>query len=156
MLFYQAGQAALKAYDKATKVIVERERYRTDRDYFRQKWRTSEQHAKNAEAEVEKLKKELADAKAASEIAEAAMKRMEVEENEKMKIADANGYEARIKRAAIEYTQIAHKMVNDELEARMPDFYKLRLCCWGRRNGRGDGDTARVRVPEAAPRANHS
>ncbi|KAG5552676.1 hypothetical protein RHGRI_010691 [Rhododendron griersonianum] len=30
----QAGQAALKAYDKAAKVTAERERYRTDRDNF--------------------------------------------------------------------------------------------------------------------------
>ncbi|KAG5532134.1 hypothetical protein RHGRI_026671 [Rhododendron griersonianum] len=30
----QAGQAALKAYDKAAKVSAERERYRTDRDNF--------------------------------------------------------------------------------------------------------------------------
>ncbi|KAG5516531.1 hypothetical protein RHGRI_037293 [Rhododendron griersonianum] len=58
----QTGQAALKAYDKAAKVSAERERYRTDRDNFRTKFKISE-------------------------------------------------------------TQL--QMVNDELEARLPDFYKL-------------------------------
>lgn len=38
----QAGQAALKAYDKASKVSAERERYRTDRDSFRAKFKVSE------------------------------------------------------------------------------------------------------------------
>lgn len=50
---------------------------------------------------------------------------MKDEEREKMRAADAKGYKAGIKWAALEYTQIAHKMVNDELEARLPDFYKL-------------------------------
>ncbi|KAG5528308.1 hypothetical protein RHGRI_029098 [Rhododendron griersonianum] len=79
----QAGQAVLKAYDKAAKVSAERERYRTDRDNFRAKFKILETQA------------------------------------------DAKGYEAGIKRAALEYTQTAHQMVNDELEARLPDFYKL-------------------------------
>ncbi|KAG5545490.1 hypothetical protein RHGRI_017851 [Rhododendron griersonianum] len=37
----QAGQAALKAYDRAVKVTAERERYRTDRDNFRAKFKIS-------------------------------------------------------------------------------------------------------------------
>ncbi|KAG5556287.1 hypothetical protein RHGRI_006782 [Rhododendron griersonianum] len=79
----QAGQAALKAYDRAIKVTAERERYRTDRDNFRAKFKISETQA------------------------------------------DAKGYEAGIKRAALEYTQTAHQMVNDELETRLPIFYEL-------------------------------
>lgn len=50
---------------------------------------------------------------------------MKKEEREKMKIVDAKGYEAGIKRDDLEYTQIAHKMVNDELEVRHPNFYRL-------------------------------
>ncbi|KAG5528307.1 hypothetical protein RHGRI_029098 [Rhododendron griersonianum] len=96
----QAGQAVLKAYDKAAKVSAERERYRTDRDNFRAKFKILETQL----AVVEKMKKE---------------------EKEKLREADAKGYEAGIKRAALEYTQTAHQMVNDELEARLPDFYKL-------------------------------
>ncbi|KAG5553168.1 hypothetical protein RHGRI_011140 [Rhododendron griersonianum] len=79
----QAGQAALKAYDKAAKVSAERERYRTDRDNFRAKFKISESQLQ------------------------------------------AKGYEAGIKRAALEYTQTAHQMVNDELETRLPDFFEL-------------------------------
>ncbi|KAG5561520.1 hypothetical protein RHGRI_004532 [Rhododendron griersonianum] len=96
----QAGQAALKAYDKAAKVSAERERYRTDRDNFRAKFKISETQLQETDAEVEKEKK-------------------------KMREADAKGYEAGIKRATLEYTQTAHQMVNDELETRLPDFYKL-------------------------------
>ncbi|KAG5561521.1 hypothetical protein RHGRI_004532 [Rhododendron griersonianum] len=80
----QAGQAALKAYDKAAKVSAERERYRTDRDNFRAKFKISE-----------------------------------------TQLQETDGYEAGIKRATLEYTQTAHQMVNDELETRLPDFYKL-------------------------------
>lgn len=50
---------------------------------------------------------------------------MKAEEREKMRMADAKGYEAGIKHATLEYTQVAHKMVNDELEVRLPDFFKL-------------------------------
>ncbi|KAF7143972.1 hypothetical protein RHSIM_Rhsim05G0059700 [Rhododendron simsii] len=81
----QARQATLKAYDKAAKVSFECERYRSDRDSFRTKWRISENQA------------------------------------------DAKGYEAGIQRAALEYTQVAHRMVNDEIEVRLPDFFKLGL-----------------------------
>lgn len=121
----QAGQAALKAYDKATKVSVKRERYKNDRDSLWQKGKMWEQQAKNAKAEVEKLKKELADARTATEVAEAEVKRVREEEKEKLRATNLKGFEAGIKRAALEYTQIAHKMVNDELEMRLPDFHKL-------------------------------
>ncbi|KAG5561523.1 hypothetical protein RHGRI_004532 [Rhododendron griersonianum] len=121
----QAGQAALKAYDKAAKVSAERERYRTDRDNFRAKFKISETQLQETDAEVEKLKKELAEAKTAAATAEAEMEKMKMEEKKKMREADAKGYEAGIKRATLEYTQTAHQMVNDELETRLPDFYKL-------------------------------
>ncbi|KAG5547937.1 hypothetical protein RHGRI_013575 [Rhododendron griersonianum] len=121
----QAGQAALKAYDKAAKVSAECERYRTDRDNFRAKFKISETQLLETDAEVEKLKKELAEAKTAAATAEAEMEKMKMEEKKKMREADAKGYEARIKRAALEYTQTAHQMVNDELETRLPDFFEL-------------------------------
>lgn len=35
------------------------------------------------------------------------------------------GYEAGIKRTALEYTRVAQRMVNDELEMRLLDFFKL-------------------------------
>lgn len=73
---------------------------------------------------MEKLKNQLADAKIATANAEAETKRLKKEEKEKLKIADAKGYEAIIKRAMLEYTQTAHQMVNEELEVRLPDFYK--------------------------------
>ncbi|KAG5549742.1 hypothetical protein RHGRI_014892 [Rhododendron griersonianum] len=92
----QAGQAALKAYDRV-KVTAERER----------------------------LKKELAEAKAAAATAEADMEKMRGEEKKKLDEADAKGYEAGIKRAALEYTQTAHQMVNDALEERLPEFFEL-------------------------------
>ncbi|KAF7113334.1 hypothetical protein RHSIM_RhsimUnG0136200 [Rhododendron simsii] len=120
----QAGKAALKAYDKASKVSAERQ-YRSDRDSYHTKWRISEQQAKDAEAEVKKLKKELADARDAAKTAEAEARKLKEEEREKMWLADAKGYEAGIKRAALKYTKIAHKIVNDELEVRLPDFYRL-------------------------------
>lgn len=97
LLFCRAGQAALKAYDKATKVTAERERYRTDRDLFRQKSRTWEQQAKDVEAKVEGLKKELADATAATELSEAEEKKVKEEEKEKMRIADSKGYEVELR-----------------------------------------------------------
>ncbi|KAF7135137.1 hypothetical protein RHSIM_Rhsim08G0112500 [Rhododendron simsii] len=90
-----------------------------------QKGKSWEHEAKNAEAEVEKLKKELVDAVTAVEIAKGAVRRMKDEEKEKLREADLKSFEAGIKRAALEYTQITHKMINDELEARLPDFYKL-------------------------------
>ncbi|KAF7149920.1 hypothetical protein RHSIM_Rhsim02G0101700 [Rhododendron simsii] len=124
-LFFPAGQAALKAYNKANKVSAERERYRTDRDLFRTKWRVSERQVKDAETEMEKLKGKLAEVRAAARFVEAEVKKMKEEEKEKLKIADAKGYEAGIRRAVLEYTQIAHKMVNDELEAQLPNFYKV-------------------------------
>lgn len=96
-LFCRAGQAALKAYDKATKVTTERERYWTDRDLFCQKSRTWEQQVKDVEAEVEGLKKELADAKAAAELSEAEEKKVKEEKKEKMRIADAKGYEVELR-----------------------------------------------------------
>ncbi|KAG5543441.1 hypothetical protein RHGRI_016241 [Rhododendron griersonianum] len=121
-----AGQAALKAYDKAAKVSAERERYRTDRDNFRAKFKISETQLQETDAEVEKLKKEFAEARTAASTAEAEVEKMKKEEREKLREADAKGYEAGIQRAALEYTQTAaHKMVNDELEVRLPDFYKL-------------------------------
>ncbi|KAF7121009.1 hypothetical protein RHSIM_Rhsim13G0183200 [Rhododendron simsii] len=97
----QAGQAALKAYDRALKQV------------------------KDTEAEVEGLKKKLADARRAAEAAKAEVKKVKEAEREKLRAADAKGYEAGIKRAALEYAQIAHKMVNDELEVQVPDFFKL-------------------------------
>lgn len=74
---------------------------------------------------MEQLKKELADAKAAADRAEAEVKRIKEEEKEKMKKAYAKGYEAGILRAALEYTQTAHKMVNKELEVWLSGFYRL-------------------------------
>ncbi|KAF7114141.1 hypothetical protein RHSIM_RhsimUnG0097400 [Rhododendron simsii] len=121
----QAGQAALKAYDKASKVSADRERFRNDRESFRAKWRSSDQQVKEKEDEVKHLNKELADAKAAADSFAAELKKMKEQEREKIQEADAKGYEAGIKRAALEYTQVAHKMVNDELEVRLPDFFKL-------------------------------
>lgn len=84
-----------------------------------------EQQAKTAEAEVERLKKELADTRTATDVAEAEVGRMKEEEKEKLRDADLKGYEAGIKRAVLEYTRVAQRMVNDELEARVPDFFKL-------------------------------
>ncbi|KAG5516533.1 hypothetical protein RHGRI_037293 [Rhododendron griersonianum] len=98
----ETGQAALKAYDKAAKVSAERERYRTDRDNFRTKFKISETQLQETDAEVEKLKKELAEAKAAASTAEAVVEKMKKEEKEKMREADAKGYEAGIKRAALD------------------------------------------------------
>ncbi|KAG5525090.1 hypothetical protein RHGRI_031687 [Rhododendron griersonianum] len=121
----EAGQAALKAYDRVVKVTAERERYRTDRDNFRAKFKISESQLQETDAEMEKLKKELAEAKTAAASAEAEMEKMKVEEKKKLQEADAKGYEAGIKRAALEYTQTAHQMVNDELETRLPDFFEL-------------------------------
>ncbi|KAG5563829.1 hypothetical protein RHGRI_000133 [Rhododendron griersonianum] len=113
----QAGQAALKA--------AERERYRTDRDNFRAKFKISKSQLQETDAEVERLKKELAEAKAAAATAEADMEKMRGEEKKKLDEADAKGYEAGIKRAALEYTQTAHQMVNDALEERLPEFFEL-------------------------------
>ncbi|KAF7114130.1 hypothetical protein RHSIM_RhsimUnG0099000 [Rhododendron simsii] len=93
---------------------------------FRAKWRASDQQVKEKEEEVKILKKELADAKAAAELVSAELNRVKVDERDKIREADAKGYEAGIKRAALEYTQVAHRMVNDELEVRLPDFFKLR------------------------------
>ncbi|KAG5512675.1 hypothetical protein RHGRI_038961 [Rhododendron griersonianum] len=121
----EAGQAALNAYDRAVKVTAERERYRTDRDNFRAKFKISETQLQETDAEVERLKKELVEAKAAAATAEADMERMRVEEKKKLDEADAKGYEAGIKRAALEYTQTAHQMVNDALEERLPEFFEL-------------------------------
>ncbi|KAG5547942.1 hypothetical protein RHGRI_013580 [Rhododendron griersonianum] len=121
----QAGQAALKAYDRAIKVTAEHERYRTDRDNFRAKFKISESQLQETDAEMEKLKKELAEAKTAAATAEAEVEKMKVEEKKKLEEADAKGYEAGIKRAALEYTQTAHQMVNDALEDRLPEFFEL-------------------------------
>ncbi|KAG5527541.1 hypothetical protein RHGRI_028446 [Rhododendron griersonianum] len=118
-------QAALKAYDRANKVTAERERYRTDRDNFRAKFKISKSQLQETDAEVERLKKELAEAKAAAATAEADMEKMRGEEKKKLDEADAKGYEAGIKRAALEYTQTAHQMVNDALEERLPEFFEL-------------------------------
>ncbi|KAI8527607.1 hypothetical protein RHMOL_Rhmol12G0088500 [Rhododendron molle] len=135
----QTGQAALKAYDGAKKVQAERERYRTNRDSWRTKFRISETNAKELETDVDKLKKELADARAAVATTDAEMKKLKEEEKDKMRQADAKGYEAGIKRAALEYTQIAHKMVNDELEVRLPDFYKRGYAAGAEAMARADG-----------------
>ncbi|KAG5554657.1 hypothetical protein RHGRI_012269 [Rhododendron griersonianum] len=125
MFSSQAGQAALQAYDKAVKVSAERERYRTDRDNFKAKFKTTESRLQETDAEMEKLKKELAEAKTAADTAEAEVEKMKVEEKKKLDEADAKGYEAGIKRAALEYTQTAHQMVNDALEERLPEFFEL-------------------------------
>ncbi|KAG5565014.1 hypothetical protein RHGRI_001029 [Rhododendron griersonianum] len=119
----EAGQAALQAYDRAVKVTAERERYRTDRDNFREKFKISESRLQETDVEMEKLKKELAEAKTAAASAEVEVEKMKVEEKKKLEEADAKGYEAGIKRAALEYTQTAHQMVNDALEDRLPEFF---------------------------------
>ncbi|KAG5528309.1 hypothetical protein RHGRI_029098 [Rhododendron griersonianum] len=49
----QAGQAVLKAYDKAAKVSAERERYRTDRDNFRAKFKILETQLQMVNDELE-------------------------------------------------------------------------------------------------------
>ncbi|KAG5535735.1 hypothetical protein RHGRI_023483 [Rhododendron griersonianum] len=120
-----AGQAALNAYDRAIKVNAERELYRTDRDNFRAKFKISESQLQETDAELERLKKELAEAKTAAASAEAEVEKMKVEEKKKLEEADAKGYEVGIKRAALEYTQTAHQMVNDALEERLPEFFEL-------------------------------
>lgn len=71
------------------------------------------------------MKKELVDAKSATEIARSEVEKMKEEENEKLKAADLKGYEAGIQRAALDYTRVARRMVNDELSARLPDFYRV-------------------------------
>ncbi|KAG5512640.1 hypothetical protein RHGRI_038927 [Rhododendron griersonianum] len=80
---WDAGQAALKAYDKAAKVSAERERYRTDRDNFRAKFKISETQLQETDAEVERLKKELTEARTAASTAEAEVEKMKKEEREK-------------------------------------------------------------------------
>ncbi|KAG5534450.1 hypothetical protein RHGRI_022549 [Rhododendron griersonianum] len=121
----EAGQAALQAYDRAVKVTAERERYRTDLDNFRAKFKISESRLQETDAKMEKLKKELAEAKTAAASAEAEVEKMKVEEKKKLEEADTKGYEAGIKRAALEYTQTAHQMVNDALKDRLPEFFEL-------------------------------
>ncbi|KAG5527162.1 hypothetical protein RHGRI_028170 [Rhododendron griersonianum] len=115
---------APKEQQNASKVSAERERYRTVRDSYRAKFRVSKSQLKETEAEVGRLKKELADAKATATNAEVEMKKIKGEEKGKLKQADAKGYEAEIKRTAIEYTQTAHKMVNDELEMAEAEIWK--------------------------------
>ncbi|KAG5524682.1 hypothetical protein RHGRI_031382 [Rhododendron griersonianum] len=88
----QAGQAALKAYDRAVKVNAERERYRTDRDNFRAKFKISESQLQETDTEMEKLKKELAEAKTAAASAEAEMEKMKAEEKKKLQEADAKDF----------------------------------------------------------------
>ncbi|KAG5528310.1 hypothetical protein RHGRI_029098 [Rhododendron griersonianum] len=88
----QAGQAVLKAYDKAAKVSAERERYRTDRDNFRAKFKILETQLQETDAEVERLKKELAEAKAAASSAKAVVEKMKKEEKEKLREADAKDF----------------------------------------------------------------
>ncbi|KAG5545491.1 hypothetical protein RHGRI_017851 [Rhododendron griersonianum] len=88
----QAGQAALKAYDRAVKVTAERERYRTDRDNFRAKFKISGTQLQETDSELERLKKELAEAKAAAATTEAAMEKMRMEEKIKLQEADAKGF----------------------------------------------------------------
>ncbi|KAG5557181.1 hypothetical protein RHGRI_007450 [Rhododendron griersonianum] len=105
-------------------LAAERECYKSDRDIARQKGKTWEQQAKTSGAEVERLKKELADARAMAGAAQAEVEKMRMEK-EKLKATDLKGYEDKIIRASQEYTRVAHKMVNDELEVRLPDFYRL-------------------------------
>ncbi|KAG5536852.1 hypothetical protein RHGRI_024327 [Rhododendron griersonianum] len=81
----------------------------TDRDNFRAKFKILESQLQETDAEVEKLKKELAEAKTVASSAEAEVEKMKKEEKEKLRQADAKGYEAGIQRAALEYTQTAHK-----------------------------------------------
>lgn len=79
-------------------MAAERERYKNDRDTARQKGKTWEQQAKSSGAEVERLKKELADTKAAAETSQAKVERMkEEEEKKKLRAADLKGYDAGIK-----------------------------------------------------------
>lgn len=121
--FARLGKLLLKP--TTTQLAAERECYKSDRDIARQKGKTWEQQAKTSGAEVERLKKELADARAVAEAAQAEVEKMREEEKEKLKAADLKGYEAGIIRASQEYTRVAHKMVNDEFEVRLPDFYRL-------------------------------
>ncbi|KAG5535003.1 hypothetical protein RHGRI_022943 [Rhododendron griersonianum] len=88
-------------------------------------FKISESQLQEIDAEMEKLKKELAEAKTAAATAEAEVEKMKVEEKKKLEEADAKGYEAGIKRAAQEYTQTAHQMVNGALEERLPEFFEL-------------------------------
>ncbi|KAF7126388.1 hypothetical protein RHSIM_Rhsim11G0037400 [Rhododendron simsii] len=65
--FTEVGQAALKVYNKVTKVAAEQERYKNDRDTTSQKAKASDQQARTLRAEVQKLKKELVDMKIAAD-----------------------------------------------------------------------------------------
>lgn len=51
-----------------------------------------------------------------AKVARAEVEKMRGEEKDKLKAADLKGYEAGIQRATLEYTRVALKMVNDELE----------------------------------------
>lgn len=59
---------------------AKRERFWSDRDSYKTKWRISKQQVKEEEAEVEKLRTQLAEANTAKINAEAEIKRLKEEE----------------------------------------------------------------------------
>ncbi|KAI8572476.1 hypothetical protein RHMOL_Rhmol01G0202000 [Rhododendron molle] len=92
--------------------------------HFVQKAKASDQQARASKAEIEKLKKELANSRAAADASLAEVKKMKKEEKEKVKAVNLKGYKVGIIRAAAEYARVTRKMVNDDLIERLPKFYK--------------------------------
>ncbi|KAI8530297.1 hypothetical protein RHMOL_Rhmol11G0045600 [Rhododendron molle] len=119
----QAGQASLPASNQVELVATERTRYHEDLKAEREKVRSYKGSLKTAKAriaEMEKEKEEMADKlkKAERELGQVLRR-----EKRKMKEVDEKAYQPGYDRAGAEYMRDARKMVNDEVEIRVPIAY---------------------------------
>ncbi|XP_058215027.1 spindle pole body component 110-like [Rhododendron vialii] len=126
----QACQALLQASNKAELVTAERSRYHDDLKTERERVKSLKTSLKVAKACVAELEKEKNEAKDKSKKAERELERVLRREKRKMKEVDVKAYQAGFDRARAEYMWDARKMVNEEVEKRVPMAY---------RNGYKDG-----------------
>lgn len=120
----QAGQALLRAFSKAELTTAEKSRYENDLKAERDKTKTLRHGLKVAKAKVVELEKERDEATDKAKRAERKLVKMQKQEKKKMKEVDGKAFQAGYDRVGAEYVREARKMVNDEIELRMPIAYR--------------------------------
>ncbi|XP_058216136.1 uncharacterized protein LOC131327138 [Rhododendron vialii] len=141
----QAGQALLRASNKAELVSAERSRYREDLKTERDKVKTLKSNLKVAKAHAAELEAEKVELEERAKKAERELGKVLRREKRKMKEVDGKAYQAGFDRAGAEYVREARSMVNDEVKSRVPIAY---------RTGYKDGVKAACAVMQLEPDLN--
>lgn len=119
----QAGQTLLQAFNKAELTTAERSHYHDDLKAEHEKVKLLKTSLKTAKARAANLEKEIDEAADKAKKAERELGKVLRRERRKMEV-DRKAFQAGFDRAGAEYIRQARKMVNDQVEVRVPIAYR--------------------------------